>query len=200
MIRSGRTALIVVCLVLVPATPQAAPPPDADSCIECHGADGMGQGKSLVPVIAGMPAGHIEEAIFAYIDGARNCDDEPKMCETVAALSADEVTELANYFAALPRVASSEEFDPELAGKGESLHNEHCSVCHLRPDDERAKFGLGIPLHGQRKDYLRYALTSYFNGNREALLQPMAHELQELTGDDVDALIEYFVSYSPVGD
>ena len=200
MFRSLNAVLLVCFPVLLATAPQAAQSPDVNPCIECHGADGMGHGKPLIPVIAGMPAGHIEEAIFAYIDGARNCDDEPKMCETVAALSADEVTELANYFAALPRVASSEEFDPELAGKGESLHNEHCSVCHLRPDDERVQFGLGIPLHGQRKDYLRYALTSYFNGNREALLQPMAHELQELTGDDVDALIEYFVSYSPVGD
>lgn len=197
MFRPEKAVLVVVVLVCAPAASLAAQPAVAGPCVECHGVDGMGQSKPLVPVIAGMPADHIEEAVYAYINGARRCQPEPRMCETVAELSEDAVTELANYFGALPRRASSEEFDPERAGKGEFLHSQHCSVCHLRPDDERVELGLGIPLHGQRKDYLRYALSSYFNGNREALLQAMAHELQELTGPDVDALIEYYASYRP---
>jgi len=49
-----------------------ASPPTLEMCDECHGSDGMGQRDAMVPVIAGMPAGHIEEAIFAYVDGARS--------------------------------------------------------------------------------------------------------------------------------
>lgn len=157
----------------------------------------MGLGKPLIPVIAGMPAGHIEEAIYAYIDGARRCAHEPRMCETVAGLAEDEVTTLAEHFASIPRAASAEAFDAELAEQGGALYAQHCSICHLRPDDERVEFGLGIPLHGQRKDYLHYALSSYFNGNREALLEAMAHELREMSEAEIDSLIEYFASYRP---
>ncbi len=64
-----------------------AEPVTLETCNECHGIDGMGQGDPMVPVIAGMPAGHIEEAIYAYVDGARSCLREPRMCETVAAIS-----------------------------------------------------------------------------------------------------------------
>ncbi len=48
----------------------------------------------MVPVIAGIPAGHIEEAIFACVDGARRCVREPRMRETVAALSESEAAEV----------------------------------------------------------------------------------------------------------
>lgn len=185
---------LLLFLVATAATAQTSP---AETCFECHGSDGMGVGQPLIPVIAGMPAGHIEEAIYAYVDGIRRCAHEPRMCETVSSLPEDAISEIAAYFAARPRSSSNEPFDESLATKGMALHTEHCAICHLRPDDSNVEFGLGIPLHGQRKDYLRYAVSSYFNGNREALLVPMALELQELGDSNVEALIEYYASYRP---
>jgi sulfide dehydrogenase cytochrome subunit len=182
---------------LLAVTAHAAAPAAVSQCAECHGKDGMGVGKPMVPVIAGMPAGLLEEAIYAYVDGERHCQHEPRMCETVAGLSDDEVSALAEYYAGLPRAASTEPFDQDLAAKGATLYARHCAICHVRPDDEHVDSALGIPLQGQRKDYLRYALESYFNGNRTALLQAMSHELKELSPDDVDALVEFFASYRP---
>jgi len=191
------TLLPCLALLFMPAFLVAASevPEVVETCTECHGTDGMGHGKPLIPVIAGMPAGHIEEAIYAYVDEARHCVHEPRMCETVAALSENEVIEVAEYFAAQHRGPLQEEFDEVLAAKGEKLHRRHCAACHLSPDDPEVEYSLGIPLNGQRREYLRYAIEAYLKGDREALLQAMAHELRELEAGDLGALVDYYSSY-----
>lgn len=186
----------LLALLVLPAL--AAARPDAvDACVECHGADGMGEGDPMVPVLAGIPAGHIEEAIFAYIDGARRCVREPRMCETVAQLDEDTVFEIANYYGARERQALEQSYDEELASQGAALHRSHCGACHARPDSDDAKWAVGIPLHGQRREYLRFAIEAYLAGDREALLPAMAHELGELEPGDIGALVNYYASYRP---
>lgn len=187
------------CLLALLALPVlAAARPDAvDACAECHGADGMGNGDPMIPVLAGIPAGHIEEAVFAYIDGARRCVREPKMCETVAELDEDTVFDIANYYGAKERQALNQPYDEKLAEEGAALHRQHCAACHVRPDSKEAEYAIGIPLHGQREEYLRYALEAYLAGDREALLPAMAHELDELEAGDIGALVNYYASYRP---
>jgi sulfide dehydrogenase cytochrome subunit len=186
--------LIAACLCLA-ALPLHAIPAIVDPCVECHGEDGMGHGLPMIPVIAGMPAEHIEEAIFAYVDGARRCIREPRMCEIVATLSEDDVLELAEYFAGRPRESAEEAFDADLAAAGEVLHRKYCSSCHVPPDDENVASAIGIPLHGQRSEYLRYAIESYFSGDRDALLTTMASRILSLEPGDLGALVHYYSSY-----
>ena len=193
MIRMPLTG-VLICLV-ASAWPGFVTAAVIDACIECHGADGMGKSDPTYPVIAGIPAGHIEEALFAYVDGARQCVTEPRMCETISALSEDEIIEVAAYFADQVRGPNNEEFDAELAAKGAVLHERHCGACHVPPHDEDVGYAIGIPLHGQRPDYIRYAIRSYFGGRREPLLDTMAHEIQQLDPDDFDALVNYYSSY-----
>ena len=182
-------------LLLIPASALAAADDVLEACFGCHGEDGMGQSDPMIPVIAGMPAAHIEEAIYAYVDGARQCLREPRMCETVAALSEAQVTAAAEYFSKQVRKYNREEFDQALAAKGAVLHERHCSPCHVPPDDEDVDYAVGIPLHGQRPDYIRYAIRAYFSGKREPLLDTMAHEIQQLDPTDIDALVNYYSSY-----
>jgi len=185
---------MAACLSII-AVPLYAAPATLDQCMACHGDDGMGHGNPMIPVIAGMPAEHIEEAIFAYVDGARRCTREPLMCEIVAALSEDEVFEIAEYFATQSRESPQEDFDTGLAAEGEVLHEQHCSSCHVPPDDENVASAVGIPLHGQRSEYLRYAIESYFSGDREALLATMANRILLLEPGDLGALVHYYSSY-----
>ena len=166
-----------------------------DVCIDCHGADGMGKSDPTYPVIAGTPIGHIEEAIFAYIDGARRCVTEPRMCEAVASLSDKQVTVAAMYFSNQVRGPTQEDFDADLAAMGAELHERHCGACHVPPHHENAAHAIGIPLNGQRADYIRFAITAYLRGDREALLETMAHELSLLEPGDLDALVNYYSSY-----
>ena len=109
--------LLFAFLLLLPAAPLIAGDSALDACFECHGTDGMGKSDPMYPVIAGIPAAHIEEAIYAYIDGARQCIREPRMCETVAALTPAEVSAAARYFSGLVRQYNKEDFDQELAAR-----------------------------------------------------------------------------------
>ena len=190
-----RCRMLVVLFLLIAATPLVAAEDALQACFGCHGADGMGKADPMIPVIAGMPAPHIEEAIYAYVDGARQCVREPLMCETVAGLSESEVSAAAEYFAAQERNYNLEAYDEALAEKGAILHGRHCAACHLPPHDENVDYAVGIPLHGQRSDYIRYALGAYFGGKREPLLEAMAHEIRQLEPEDFDALVNYYSSY-----
>ena len=173
----------------------AAQPAIVEACKACHAEDGSGVGKRIVPVIAGMPAVHIEEALYAYKDGARQCLEEPVMCETAALLSDENVADLAEYFAAIKRPSLDEDIDTALAAIGEPVHKRLCARCHLPPDDPDAGEVLGPPLHGQRADYLRYALESYLSGTRENLLDEMKEKISLLDDGDVEALAHYYGSY-----
>lgn len=192
MIRSAFRLMAVLALVALPWAAFAAA---VDICIECHGTDGMGKSDPTYPVIAGIPAGHIEEALFAYVDGARKCIMEPRMCESVSALSEQEIAEVAAYFSVQVRGPNNEAFDAELAARGERLHERHCRSCHRPPDDAGVAEAVGYPLHGQRGDYIRFAIRAYLTGGRETLLRAMAEELATLSPDDVEALINFYASY-----
>ncbi len=195
MCRSRTQLLLAYFAILILPASVLASPPTWDTCDECHGTDGMGKGDPMVPVIAGIPAEHIEEAIFAYVDGARRCVREPRMCETVAALSESEVAEVAAYYAGKERGSPGEEFDKDLAAEGAVLHQRHCSLCHLPPDHEDVAYAVGIPLHGQRSEYLRFAIEAYFAGDRESLLEAMADKIRNLEAGDLGVLVNYYSSY-----
>jgi cytochrome c553 len=173
----------------------AAAPAIVEACKACHAEDGSGAGKRIVPVIAGMPAVHIEEALYAYKDGARQCLEEPVMCETAVLLSDEDVADLAAYYAAIERPSLDEDFDAALAALGEPVHRKLCARCHLPPDHPDVGEVLGPPLHGQRADYLGYAIHSYLSGTRENLLDEMKEKIELLDDGDVEALAHYYGSY-----
>lgn len=188
-----RYSFVALC-VLLPGL-AASEPALTTGCQDCHGVDGLAAENLDAPVIAGMPAVHIEEAIYAYRDGARQCRYEPLMCETVLHTSDERIANLAEHYAAQKRDSSKEDYDEALAAKGEKIHAKLCAQCHLKPDDPAVADALGIPLHGQRGVYLRYALQSYQDGRRENLLDAMAEKLKQVDSDDIEALVNYYASY-----
>lgn len=196
MSKLGICAVACSSLLALAGTAQAEPEM-IEVCAACHGEDGSGAGFPYVPIIAGTPAAHLEEALYAYQDGARNCVGVPVMCDTVEFLSEDDVVELAEYYAAMPRISSEEEYDQRLAGVGKLIHEEHCAQCHVSPDDENVENALGIPLDGQRSAYLRLAIGAYLTGDRQTLVPVMADKLKLLDPDKIQALVNYYASYSP---
>lgn len=185
-----------VILVLAFSQPAAAATPGiVEACKACHAEDGSGVGKRIVPIISGMPAVHIEEALYAYVDGARECVEEPVMCDTVALLSDDNIADLAEYYAAIERPSLDAETDDALAALGEPVHRRLCARCHVPPDHPDVADVLGPPLHGQRADYLEYALEAYLSGKRENLLDEMKEKISLLDEGDVEALAHYYGSY-----
>ncbi len=159
-------------------------------CVGCHGADGRGT-EADVPIIAGIPPLVQEDALYAYRDGDRNCGAKPLMCKSVSMLSEDQIVELAAHFAAMPYAPAREDFDAALAEKGKSLHMGGCAICHGADDPGDAEASI---LHGQRKEYLRYALQQYAAGEREQL-PAMEKKTKLLSNDDIEALLNYYASY-----
>lgn len=195
LVRDFRRLMGIAILFSLVMPAYAAVPDIVAACKVCHAEDGAGVGKRIVPVIAGMPAVHIEEALYAYKDGARQCLEEPVMCDTAALLTDDNIADLAEYYGALDRPSLDEDVDDALAASGEPVHRKLCARCHLPPDDPDVANVLGPPLHGQRADYLRYALESYLDGTRENLLDEMKEKISLLDDGDVEALAHYYGSY-----
>ena len=192
---AGKLLALVVAWPLLAIAPATAAPPIVEACKACHAEDGSGVGKQVVPIISGMPAVHIEEALYAYKDGARQCIEEPVMCETADLLTDENVADLAEYYAAIARPSLDEDIDDELAAIGEPVHRKLCARCHLPPDDPDVADVLGPPLHGQRADYLAYAIGAYLSGTRENLLDEMKEKISFLDEGDVEALAHYYGSY-----
>lgn len=159
-------------------------------CVDCHGEDGRGT-ESDIPIIAGIPAPVQEDALYEYIDGARHCGNKPLMCKIVSRLSEDQVTELAAHFAAMPYEAAGEAFDSALALQGRTIHMDNCAICHGEDDHGDGEASI---LHGQKKDYLRYALKQYAAGERSQL-DAMKSKTSALSEDDIEALLNYYASY-----
>ena len=110
------------------------------------------------------------------------------MCKVVESLTEDQIVELAEHFSAMPYASAGEEFDAALADAGKAIHEKSCAICH-NPDDPESPV-----LHGQRKDYLRYALEQYAAGGRNQ--DPaMEKKTSVLSADDIEALLNYYASY-----
>lgn len=197
--RNSKLGILVIALssLVLIGEKALAEPAKIGVCAACHGQDGSGAGYPYVPVIAGTPAAHLEEALYAYQDGARKCVGVPVMCEAVAPLSDADIVALAKYYSNMRRVALDEEFDERLAQVGKLIHDEDCAKCHVLPNDEDVENALGIPLHGQRSAYLRLALGAYYSGDRETLVPVMAEKIEQLDAGKIEALVNYYASYKP---
>lgn len=187
--------LLTAVAALMGPSAFAGAPAIVAACKACHAEDGSGVGIHFVPVITGIPAAHIEEALYAYKDGARQCVTEPAMCQTVSTLTDQDIADLAEHYSRLERPSLDEPFDQSLVGHGEQLHERHCARCHVPPDDPDVADALGYPLHGQHPVYLRYALQAYRDGTREHLLEQMKEKMDLLNDSDVEALVNYYASY-----
>jgi sulfide dehydrogenase cytochrome subunit len=159
-------------------------------CGSCHGEDGRGV-ESSVPIIAGLPAVVQEDALYAYLDGDRKCATTPMMCKSAERLTEDQIIEFAAHYAAMPYAAAGEEFDAALAEAGKAIHDRDCAICHGTDGPGDGDMG---NLHGQRKDYLRYAMQQYIAGERKQL-PAMEAKTSALSSEDIEALVNYYASY-----
>ncbi len=190
-IRNNSIKLIVFAVLLFLYGPVSA---DVSGmlkiCSNCHGEDGRGV-ESDIPIIAGIPAVVQEDALYAYFDGDRQCGSKPMMCKAASRMTEEQIVELAAHFAAMPYAAAGEEFDATLAEAGKATHLANCAICHGKDDPGDAEASI---LHGQRKDYLRYALQQYAAGERSQL-PAMEKKTKLLSSDDIEALLNYYASY-----
>lgn len=164
---------------------------DLPMCAGCHGADGVNSSMPDVPIIAGILAAVLEDALFAYRDGERKCWSPGIMCQISASLSDDTIVELAAHFAEMPYKPAGEDFDAALAAEGKEIHKKNCAICHGMDDPGDAASSI---IHGQKMAYLRKVMLQYAAGEREQLL-PMQAKISALTPEQTEAILNYYASY-----
>jgi len=137
----------LICLNTVSAD-GASPSMLADTCLGCHGPNGISEGPAM-PTISGMSEIYIIGAMLAY----KYDNDEDKVEEIIEAdleledveffartstvmnriskgYSEAEIKILAKHFAELPFESAEQSADAAQAKVGAALHETHCEKCH----------------------------------------------------------------------
>ncbi len=174
---------------------------DLEGCAYCHGKDGASTDPH-VPIIGGMSAIVLEDAMIAYSDEERSCPEyeypegpdkgkKTTMCEIADDLSKKETKAIAEYLAGKPFVRAKQEFDATLVEKGKEVHDELCEKCHaeagsLASDDAGMLAGQWIP-------YLEHTFKDYAAGTRP-MTKKMKKKMKKLDDESTNALIQYYGS------
>ena len=173
-----------------------------ENCAACHGKDGASTDPD-VPIIGGYSAKYLADSLTNYRNKARPCPavkypagalkgQSGDMCSVAGKLSDADVAALADYLSKKPFVRAKQSFDAAKAERGKQIHEAHCMKCHedggSSPDDDA-----GI-LAGQWMPYVRHTFEEFGSGKRP-IPKKMKPKFDELTKDDIDALVNYFGSF-----
>jgi cytochrome c553 len=170
--------------------------PGAPACARCHAFNGSSDGSGAFPRIAGQPVLYLTKQLRDFISGVRA---SAIMTPIAKALSPDEITDVAAYYAGLnppfPPLAAP---DPTLVKRGEQLATvgdaakrlQSCGNCH-------GPGGAGEPpaipyLAGQYAHYTAFALQMWRHGFRKNSPDEMSVVAQHLDDDDIAAVAAYF--------
>lgn len=162
-------------------------------CATCHGADG----NSLLPEnpkLAGQNASYIVKQLQDYQSGARA---NPIMAGMVAALSAEDMADIAAWYAS--QQVTLQGADPESLELGETLYRAGikelsvaaCSACHSPSGSGNAPAGFPS-LSGQHPEYTLLQLKAFRSGERQNDQAEMMRAVVERLADtELEALASY---------
>jgi len=167
----------------------------AAACAACHGVDGNSVTPEW-PSLAGQHPDYVSRQLHAYQSGER---EDVLMSAFASSLSAEDIDDLAAYFATLPIVQRGA--DPELVELGQRIYRAGipdrgvaaCIACH-------GPAGRGNPLasypvvRGQHATYMSNTLAAYAAGTRRsdaATNQMMRDIAVALRDDEVRAVTSY---------
>jgi sulfide dehydrogenase cytochrome subunit len=173
-----------------------------DTCSHCHERDGASNDPNM-PIIGGYSQAYLISSLYAYKQKTRPCpeyeymyvENEVKktdMCRVTEVLSDEDVKKLGEYYAAQKFRRANQDFDPELAKKGERIHMFNCEKCHDEggsvADDDA-----GI-LAGQWTPYLKQQFFDFYTEKR-LLAKKMKPKFNKLGKEDIEQLLNYYASF-----
>jgi len=168
-------SLVSSIILICSGAANASTPDFISECMDCHGLKGVSL-ESDMPTIAGISATFIEETFAAYKYDMRNTVESKyrlgdtsrpatDMKKIANKLTEEQVIEAAEYFSKLPFVAAKQDFDADLAKKGEKIHIRKCEKCHEN-GGSGAEEDAAI-LAGQWMPYLRSVFTHILDESRD---------------------------------
>jgi sulfide dehydrogenase cytochrome subunit len=173
------------------------------TCSYCHGKDGASI-DSDVPIIGGYSVEFLVNNLKAYRDHDRDCPEtkyrsgpekgkKSSMCEIAKNLKDGDIHQIATYLSKKKFMHAKQKFDPVLAAKGKDIHDMYCEKCHSEGATQ-AKDDAGM-MAGQWIPYLRQAIDEFQSGKRP-IPKKMKAKLDEVTPEDINALIQFYGSYN----
>jgi len=163
-------------------------------CASCHGADGNSP-IAMYPKLAGQSANYIAKQLADFKSGDRV---DPVMAGMVAALSEQDMNDLAAYFAVqTPTAGQAEGSDigHKLYFGGDAKKGiTACVACHGVKGKGMAQ--AGFPgLAGQNADYLKKQIASFREGSRGNDRNNMMRNIAiKLSDSDIEELVNYMSS------
>ncbi len=163
-------------------------------CASCHGATGISV-ISMYPNLAGQSANYLAKQLADFKSGVRK---DPVMAGMVAALSPEDMNDLAAYFAVQSAKAGSGEGNEaghKLYLGGDAAKGiTACVACH--GINGKGMKQAGFPsIAGQNKDYLKKQLASFRDASRgndnNGIMRNIAIKLSDA---DVEKLVQYMSS------
>ncbi|SMP62081.1 c-type cytochrome [Noviherbaspirillum suwonense] len=173
----------------------AAADPDADAgkrkaeaCVACHGPAGNSSGGAF-PTLAGQTSRYLYLQLRDFKEGRRK---DPSMSPVAAALSKEDMQDLAAYFSAQKQAGNGFKPDPAKVKAGAAKASETlCAMCHLG----ELKGQNEIPrLAGQQPDYVIKQLKDFRERNRTNDAGNMTSVSKNLSDDDIANLAHYIAS------
>lgn len=167
----------------------------SQTCVACHGADGIGTAPEN-PNLAGQVPGYIADQLARFKSGQR---EDAVMAGMSAGLSEQDMADLDAYYSSMevPRGAVPED-EAESARRGGELYRggdksmdiAACMSCH-------GPSGRGIPTRfpqvaGQKREYLLASLQAYKSGERQSdadIMNDIAFRLSQQQMEDLAAFM-----------
>ena len=173
-----------------------------DACTECHERDGASRDPNM-PNIGGYSETYMISSLTAYKKKSRTCpeieylhgDKKVKltdMCRIAQTLGESDIKKLAQYYARQIFRRANQDFDPELARKGQLIHERDCEKCHSQ-NGSVASDDAGI-LAGQWTPYLKQQFLAFYTEKR-TLADKMKPKFNKLDKTEIEALLNYYASF-----
>ena len=152
-------------------------------CDLCHNAGAGGQ----VPLLQAQPAPYLEAQLHAFKDGRRKDD---AMQINTSGMSAEDMRDIAEYFALQKQPRTTVRADPAKAAQGKARAEQlECASCH-----QADYFGKDNSprLAGQWPDYLRVQFKNFRTGARSHGLAAATDAKRNPTVEDAELLAHFF--------
>lgn len=158
----------------------------ADTCLGCHGIKGYRNAypSYRVPKLGGQKEDYLVIALQGYQSDMR---DHPTMNAQGATLTAQDMQDLAAYFASQGEAQTGELVAGGRAAKGKEKVAV-CSACHGEAGISPAPNWPNLA--GQHKDYLIHSIKQYQNGGRKDPV--MMGQVVNLTDQDIKDIAAFY--------
>ena len=168
-------------------------------CASCHGVTGVSTSPEF-PKLAGQQRDYLIAQLAEFKGHSRTDPDGVKYMWGMGRLSAEQVQDLAAYYASqTPTMGPS--MDAALMAEGRRIYNEgipsknvtQCSACHGAKGEGAGQFPR---LAGQHADYVVKQLLIYQSTDQRPLGAAMKQVTHELTAQQIKALAAFLQSFA----